>query len=91
MHYGGTGGESAMSQQAVERTIGKLVTDEAFRRRFAADPPRASLEAGLALSATELSALVRISAAALDRLARTLDDSIRRLVGAEPACCGPQS
>ena len=79
-----------MSQQAVERAIGKLVTDESFRRRFTVDPARASVEAGLLLSASELAALVRVSGAALDRLARTLDDSIRRLVGAEPAGCGRQ-
>ena len=80
-----------MSQQAVERAIGKLVTDESFRRRFAADPARASLEAGLSLSASELSALAQISGAALNRFARTLDDSIRRLVGAEPMGSGLRS
>ena len=80
-----------MSQQAVERAIGKLVTDESFRRRFTADPARASLEAGLSFSATELAAVARISGAALDRLARTVDDSIRRLASAEPAGCGARS
>jgi hypothetical protein len=80
-----------MSQQAVERAIGKLVTDESFRRRFAADPAGASLNAGLALSATELLALSRISGAALQRLATTLDDSIRRLVDRETASCGQRA
>jgi Ribosomally synthesized peptide prototyped by Frankia Franean1_4349. len=77
-----------MSQQAVERAIGKLVTDESFRARFTADPARASLEAGLSLSAPELSALARISDEALHRFAGVLDDSIRRLVAPETASCG---
>jgi hypothetical protein len=76
-----------MSQQAVERTIGKLVTDEAFRARFGADPARASLEAGLPLSVTEREALARIPARALERFANSVDDCIRRLVSAGPVEC----
>ncbi len=68
-----------MSQQAVERAIGKLVTDEAFRTAFVEDPQSASLEAGLHLSATELDALTRIPASALEQLAERLDDRICRL------------
>ena len=77
-----------MSQQAVERAIGKLVTDESFRARFSADPARASLEAGLSLSATETAALARVSGEALLRFADALDDSIRRLAGSATAGCG---
>jgi hypothetical protein len=77
-----------MSQQAVERAIGKLVTDESFRARFSADPARASLEAGLSLSATELVALARLSDEALRRFADVLDDSIRRHAGPATAGCG---
>jgi len=80
-----------MSQQAVERAIGKLVTDESFRARFGADAARASLEAGLSLSARELSALTHIPDEALGRLAETLDDAIRRLVGREATSCGQSS
>ena len=75
-----------MSQSAVERTIGKLVTDEAFRARFSTDPAGASLEAGLALSSTELSALVAIPGEALAQFAERLDDRIRRLVGTTAVC-----
>jgi len=77
-----------MSQQAVERAIGKLVTDESFRARFGAEPARASLEAGLSLSATELAALARVSHEALRQFADVLDDSIRRLAGSATAGCG---
>ena len=50
-----------MTQQAVERALGKLITDEAFRERFFAAPIAACLEAGLTLSAAELEALSRLS------------------------------
>jgi hypothetical protein len=80
-----------MSQQAVERAIGKLVTDEGFRARFVADPARASLEAGLVLSATELTAVARIPGSALQLFASSVDDSIRRLVGDASTPCGVAS
>jgi hypothetical protein len=68
-----------MCQEAVERAIGKLATDEAFRSAFVADPQRASLEAGLRLSSTEIVALARIPGRALEQFAKRLDDSICRL------------
>ena len=43
-----------MTQQAVERALGKLLTDENFRERFFENPEAASWEAGLALSPSEL-------------------------------------
>jgi putative modified peptide len=46
-----------MSQAAVERTLGKLVTDEAFRARFFRNPAAASFGAGLELSQAEVEAL----------------------------------
>jgi hypothetical protein len=52
-------GCAAMSQPGVERTLGKLLTDEAFRERFLAAPELASWEPGLQLSAVELEALSR--------------------------------
>jgi putative modified peptide len=68
-----------MSQQCVERTIGKLCTDEAFRARFFADPARAAWDAGLALTAAELEALAAISVVDVARLGRKLDPRISRL------------
>ena len=68
-----------MSQQAVEKALGKLATDEAFREAFFADPDRASLEAGLQLSPCELQALRRIPPDALHRFSERLDDRICRL------------
>ncbi len=68
-----------MSQHAVERTIGKLITDPAFRGRFFRDPGAASLCAGLDLSPTELDALSRMSPRLLAQISASLDGRICRL------------
>ena len=68
-----------MTQHAVERTIGKLVTDAAFRTKFFSNPAVATWEAGLTLSPVELEALSRLSSAALTRFGESLDARIRRL------------
>lgn len=75
-----------MSQQAVEKALGKLVTDEGFREEFFRDPGAASIRAGLELSPEELDALLRISRRAVAALAASLSDRICRLhVAAKPA------
>jgi len=68
-----------MSQAAVERALGKLVTDESFRDQFFVDPAAASFNAGLTLSRAELDALARLSKGALAQFNRLLDDRICRL------------
>jgi hypothetical protein len=65
-----------MSQRAVERTVGKLVTDEGFRKAFYRNAAVASREAGLELTAVELGALLQIPREALVALAARLDDRI---------------
>ena len=67
-----------MSQQAVERTLGRLVTDEAFRDRFFANAVAATWEAGLVLSPIELEALSRVSRAPLIVFSGCLDKRISR-------------
>ncbi len=76
-----------MTQQNVERTIGKLATDEEFRTRFFANPAAATWEAGIALAPVELDALSALSQTALTRFSRALDPRISRLslVGARPS------
>jgi hypothetical protein len=71
--------ESRVTQHAVERTIGKLVTDAAFRAKFFSNPASATWQAGLTLSPVELEALSRLSSAALARFGESLDARIRRL------------
>ena len=67
-----------MTQQAVERTLGKLLADEAFRERFFANPEAASWEVGLVLSPSEVEALLRLSREALARFSDNLDKRISR-------------
>lgn len=68
-----------MSQQAVERTLGKLLTDESFRERFLTAPRKAALQAGLRLSEIELAALSGFSRSALRLFSASLDPRICRL------------
>jgi len=65
-----------MSQSNVERVVGLLVTDEAMRRRFAADPHatiQCLLEGGLGLNFCERQALVSIDPHQLARCAEAID------------------
>ena len=68
-----------MSQKTVEETVGKLVTDEGFRKLFFTDPKKTSVLAGLDLSQEELEALSRIPQVALMALSDRMDDRICRL------------
>ena len=68
-----------MTQQAVERAIGKLVTDAGFRERFYVDAEVATWEAGLPLSDVELEALSKLSRDAVVRFSEGVDARIRRV------------
>ena len=68
-----------MSQRDVERTLGRLLTDAAFRREFFRDPTRACLGLGVQLAAHELDALLHVPPGRLAGLAGELDDRIVRL------------
>ena len=68
-----------MSQHAVERTLGKLLTDEAFRERFFTTPRVTAWAAGLRLSDIELAALSGLSCSALASFSAKLDPRICRL------------
>jgi putative modified peptide len=67
-----------MSQAAVERTLGKLMTDDDFRRRFFRDPAAASFAAGLQLSPAEVHALSRLPREAILQFRACLDARICR-------------
>ena len=80
-----------MSQKAVEVLIGKLVTDDAFRRGFQLDR-EATFQMmewyGLALTPIEREALSALDVRSCDRFAQKLDSRIRK-ASAHPA--GPVS
>jgi len=62
-----------MSRQGMERALGKLVMDVAFREAFFVDPTAASVAAGIELTDHERSALGRIRPGALAAFQRYLD------------------
>jgi hypothetical protein len=68
-----------MSQHAVERTLGKLLTDESFRERFFTSPRETVWAAGLRLSDIEVAALSGLSRSALSSFSARLDPRICRL------------
>jgi hypothetical protein len=68
-----------MTQQAVERAIGKLVTDAEFRERFYVNAEKATWDAGLPLSGMELAALCALSRDAVVRFSERLDVRICRV------------
>jgi hypothetical protein len=72
--------EDGMSQRSVERALGKMITDETFRRKFLGDPEGTSLAAGLDLLPDELRALASVPRAVLAELEARLEDRICRLV-----------
>ncbi len=70
-----------MSQRNVEQVIGRLVTDEGFRRRFEADPKvalRNLTDSGTELTGFELGALAAIDARTLARIADTIDPRLQK-------------
>jgi hypothetical protein len=71
-----------MSQRNVELVLGKLATDEDFRRRFAASPDAALADAaaaGLDLTPVEQRALIDLEMDACERFAACLDPRIQKI------------
>jgi putative modified peptide len=65
----------------IEQLIGRLVTDEDFRRAFVRDPRQALKEAehrGMALSSIEISALLATDFRLWDRIAHELDSRLQK-------------
>jgi hypothetical protein len=71
-----------MSQQNVERVIGRIVTDQGFRRRFEERPFEALFEVvagGMELTTVELQALAGMDSALVARFADALDPRIQKI------------
>jgi hypothetical protein len=70
-----------VSQRNVELLVGKLVTDEQFRRRFAAERELLLAElaaSGIELTPCELAALAAFDPHAAERCARWLDPRLQK-------------
>lgn len=70
-----------MSHRNVERAIGRLVTDEGFRRRFTKDPQGALkdlTESGAELTLSELKALSSLDPRILSRMADVIDPRLQK-------------
>lgn len=71
-----------MSQLNVEKVIGRLVTDEEFRRKFVNDPwvtIRELVETGCDLNESERQALRGLDPRAVNRMASSIDPSIQKV------------
>jgi hypothetical protein len=71
-----------MSQRTVEQVIGRLATDEEFRRRFEENREAALADlsiAGLELTPVERRALLELNFTACKRFARCLDPRIQKI------------
>lgn len=73
-----------MSQPDVEKTLGRLLTDPAFRVRFFTQPASTVAHEGLDLSGTELQQLGRMPIGAVLELASHIDGNLRRYEPPQP-------
>lgn len=67
--------------RSVEILIGRLVTDDAFRKEYRRDPHAtlaAVVQLGLELSASEARALIRTDQSLWDRVAGEIDPQLRK-------------
>jgi hypothetical protein len=77
----GVRGESENVQRSVEVLVGRLITDEEFRRAFQRDPRgtlNVAAEWGLELTKCELQALMAADHAMWDRFAEEIDARLQK-------------
>jgi hypothetical protein len=70
-----------VAQRTIEMLVGRLVTDEEFRRTFLEHPERTLIELcdlGLELSRTEIAALVNTEPTLWARTARHIDPRLQK-------------
>lgn len=70
-----------MAQRTIEMLIGRLITDEQFRREFLSDPEQTLLglrDRGFELSRTEITALVNTDRSLWMRAAEAIDPRLQK-------------
>ena len=70
-----------MTQRSIEIIIGRLLTDEDFRRSFSTDPHHALvelLERGTHLTQAEIAALVAMDSTLWERVADQIDPRLQK-------------
>jgi hypothetical protein len=70
-----------VTQRSIEIIIGRLLTDEAFRRRFVSDPHQLLVELldlGTHLTQAEIQALVSIDPMLWGRVAQQIDPRLQK-------------
>jgi hypothetical protein len=70
-----------VAQRIIEMLIGRLITDEQFRREFLADPETTLLaqsDRGLVLTRTEIAALVNTESTLWARTAEGIDPRLQK-------------
>lgn len=67
-----------MSQRAVEHCIGRLITDDQFRRLAGTSLAQACVQAGLELTPVEIELLSLLNLDAFAQMSRCLDPGLHR-------------
>lgn len=67
-----------MSQDHVERVLGRMLTDDLFRHRVSLGPAEACREEGYLLSDEEMQLVGKIDVSRLSSVATSLDGGIKR-------------
>ena len=70
-----------MTQRWIEIVVGRLITDEGFRRRFLDDPHHALgelLDRGTDLTPSEIAALVSVDGALWQQVAGEIDPRLQK-------------
>ena len=67
-----------MSQRAVEHCIGRLITDDQFRRMAGVSLSRACLQAGINLTPAEINLLSLLDLGSLAQVSLCLDPGLHR-------------
>ena len=77
-----------MTQESVEKVLGRLLTDDIFRNRAKESLIEACLEEGYLLSAEESRMVGRLDLLKIDSVACSLDSGLKRFTAWRQSICG---